>query len=263
MQRQSPRRQLSHEIREDGLSPASATSEKLMTKERLSEIIERSIYSVCSRKVSGSGMGQERTSYSFAGPTDRQSPKIVDELVNYENRPSKEFTVFEGKNISEVMTIVKPADFDPTRGKKRDVPQTKYEALARLSAAQLSGEPAWVVNYAIASGDKYKYLEDPTSPDTSRKAGLDCVAVMRESDARELMSAVQQDPTLGRQLADVMIMNPDALNDATRAGYAPTLHWDAYRPPYEQWREQNGGFERLALRTASSQGPDEAQILEF
>lgn len=84
---------------------------------------------------------------------------------------------------------------------------------------------------------------------------------MATSDAGEFVNAVRQNPQTVR----------DAVDIAMRQEIEADKNWDELggRPPYEKWKELNGGINRIALRYESPEkddhrkGPEESEILEF
>jgi hypothetical protein len=78
--------------------------------------------------------------------------------------------------------------------------------------------------------------------------------VLPESKATEMRTAIEADPTVIHELMDTIVTE--------RLGETQA-DWDKCRPPYEKWREMDGGISRIAIRDGFAQQPARNQIIEY
>jgi hypothetical protein len=96
--------------------------------------------------------------------------------------------------------------------------------------------------------------------------------IAAESDeAQKVWETLQQEPQLVRELADMMVMDPElqdisqlgqGLSDANRGNFQQKWQ-EQVRPPYDEWKEANGGVNRMAFRASPDQAPEQCEIAEF
>jgi hypothetical protein len=217
-----------------------------ITPEKLKGILDNSFFFYHGRKARGGGHGQEIAAHSPEWPEiSREFRNSIDRYL--QNQTDYRAFAETGKpfvdaGVSEVMTVTDMKD--------------TYEVF--------DNEPVTLLQYAVLSdvkgSSKYFYPEFPKTG-AGRKSSLSLTVLLKQSDAACITAAVQQDPMFARQMVEAMITRDDLYDGYKTLGPATT--WEDHKPPYEQWREQNGGWERLAIRPDNNQGIKESQIITF
>lgn len=165
--------------------------------------------------------------------------------------------------VAEVVTITPAADL---------IADNEINSLYTRDLEPVEGgEPLAVVEYSTLSGKgRYPYdrYSDPKILPERRggQTSLRWVMVLPESTAAELRTAIIEDPDLVRLMSEAIVTNPDARGILSREDSPNPITrelWERSRPPYEAWKDINGGVERIALRDGRSQPANEARILEF
>ncbi|HSW36944.1 MAG TPA: hypothetical protein VLG37_01085 [Candidatus Saccharimonadales bacterium] len=188
----------------------------------------------------------------------------IPELV----RNGREF--IEG-GVSEVLTLAEPEDFFVYEG---------YNLKETLEGATLNGEKVMLLNYVTMTRSDTPPRQGPSYekpnqggdsvrqwgyeyPNEDGRAGnyFGYTILLPESKARKLWGALHADPTLVREMGDVIM---SGLEGSTIEGTQyDAERWQQNRPPYGKWRQANGGINRIAFRTASNQTAQESEIVEF
>lgn len=103
--------------------------------------------------------------------------------------------------------------------------------------------------------------------------------IYTKDEAEELEAQIRKNPQMVRDIMETLVLSNelDELNvlkgahfDAStqdgklQSGGTVAERWEIdCRPPYERWKEVNGGVSRIALRTNITDGPDKSESLEF
>jgi hypothetical protein len=245
--------------KEDVISPEQFS----MTPERLKEIAYNSFYAAMPY-----ANGMKDLAYSPLGEKNvRQLGMILDGLKQWS--PMEDVGVtFVQEGVPEVVTVAKAEDFDFSKGagfsKTRDPEIRRSLAGSSWQIGEQKGEKIYVLQYATATenpdgNQKYPYKD---RGDTGRNTEFSYAMLLPESQAREVEAAMKIDPSLARQLGDLLVFNTKTVgNNSDRIR---SLWQDPkFKPPYDKWRQINGGVDRMAFRTASNQTAEQAQIVEF
>lgn len=129
----------------------------------------------------------------------------------------------------------------------------------------------FVLDYRTATDGSgpYKFLDSAGRPGDRLNYSL---LIDGKEKADELRQAVEHDPNIARQFAEVMITETPHLNDesAWDMSKAPNSlfkgtkeEWATERPPYEEWQTINGGKNRVAIRTDVTQPVEQSKTVEF
>jgi hypothetical protein len=247
------------EDKEDVVNPEQLS----MTPERLKEIADNSLYAAMPYANSMLDLA-----YSPSGESNvRQLEPIFHGLKQWS--PMEDVgTTFVQEGAPEVVTIAKAEDFDFSKGmgfsKAHDPEIRRTLAGSSWQIGEQRGEKYYVLQYATTTEDsdgrqKYPYKD---RGDTGRNTEFSYAMLLPESQARELEAAMKIDPSLARQLGDILVFNTKTVG--ANSDRIRSLWQDPkFKPPYDKWRQINGGVNRMAFRTASNQTAEQAQIVEF
>jgi hypothetical protein len=173
---------------------------------------------------------------------------------------------FLHQRITEVVTVRSPKRVIPVRRAK----PTSYKPDENLAAidyeVSTDGKDSVIIKNQLRQKDpatyralSYSYFAN--SPKSGKPLQVPKADIFRmsiflpESDAQELVQAIQGDTQTIRDTVDL----------AMRQEIEASEMWDedGVRPPYEDWKELNGGVNRIALRDDMKKGPEQREILEF
>jgi hypothetical protein len=235
----------------------SATQEEMenpgISSERLTQIAHNSIYNVHTQIDAPKTVGQESVFYAPGGAhnTDRGIENLVKNNLN--GSSMNEWSgKFSSQGVAEAVTVAKLEDMTD-----------HYLDLAKYAGMQMDEEPVYAVQYATLSNgdasDRYRYEDRGGRPN----AFEGFVMLLPESAAKELEVGLKESPVKARELFGILAENPEA--DISGGSYKKGLLQEhgVMRAPFGQWRQQDGGVSRMAFRTASNQGPSQAEIIEF
>jgi hypothetical protein len=254
-----------------------------ISPERLNEIIDSSIY-MANPYITG----QENVYHN--GLNGDKNATIFDQLRYHfpSERIEKPFT---DANVSELVTVAEGSQFEAKNGQRL--------GRAEWPGGLHKGEPLYAVQYMTLTANtepvpddsaprgvrhkqKYEYLEnqqghlDKLSDQELAAKGLsrDKLEQMKQNNrlsefsytlllpetlAKELGQAMIANPQLARELGDKLVHKPDA---HLYSNY-DLSKWEMWKPPYEKWKQTNGGVNRIAFRTTSDQSVDQSKIVEF
>jgi hypothetical protein len=234
-----------------------------MTPERLEEIAMSSFYAAMPYAI-----GNKDLAYSPLGERNvREELRDIFDGLKQRLPLKKTGKDFVEAGVAEVVTLAKPEDFDFSKGSgaanARDHQIREFLTNTPWQIGEHAGEEIYVLQYAITRKDaegkiKYEYKDQGAERDSD----FNYTMLLPESQAKELAAAMQADPNLARKLGDVLVFNENAVGtyaDKVRARW----HDPQYKPPYEVWREVNGGVSRMAFRTASDQSVEQATVVKF
>ncbi len=216
------------------------SAEKKISPERLSEMIRDSAVGthawMSAREIPADK--KDGTSSETTVGTSKKIRELTDETLGRSVGLLKQF---EAHSVSEVITIQEMGG--SMKFAKPDT--TKPD------------EPVVMVGYQTTN--RRQLYEEVKYPQPMARGGagtgnsmLTCL-FMPKSAAVELVNAMQTDPAIIREAVDV----------AMRQEVEASTTWDQMKPPYDKWREINGGVDRIALRNSFEADTNQAQILEF
>jgi len=110
-------------------------------------------------------------------------------------------------------------------------------------------EKAVQISYQTVSGSGTPYKHNDKVTGNSLSVGM----VLPESRVQEFEQVVHENPSIMRELAEVV------MTERINAGES----WEAARPPYEEWKQFNGGVNRIALRHSVIETPEQSQVLTY
>lgn len=206
-----------------------ATAEKpevSLTPEEIVAIVEDSVYDTRSH-ISG----RERDSGSIPVDSMRTCPIDI-----------KLAAKFLDQGILERLAVVHSSNI--SFGRVKPDSQRNEEPIVGLMYTTLNrGEP-----YAKDRSKNYYYRNSMGGSGNFFQFNL----FVPKSTADRVLSAIEYDPATIRQIGDVLMSREYSEEE-----------WDKVKPPFEAWRGENGGVERLAIVSDTEAGPEDAQILEF
>ncbi len=183
----------------------------------------------------------------------------------------EEAQVFSREGISELVTIVPIAAL---------AAQHKEGYILRSGLAdRLQGQSVFLYKTMTRGSSSY---EEAQREQYGRSGRFTSFAMLINSDeVAELTDQIQHRPEMVRDIMDTVAADPHLdSNDGhqnrdgnTNTGRKIADYWSGEnpntkksitsRPPYDRWKEINGGVNRIALRTDVTTGPEEAIVLEF
>jgi hypothetical protein len=225
-----------------------------MSAERLKEIMQDSMYAA--RPYI---QGAREVTYSVFGSADPRESRYIPQLLNV---ASNNWGGQVKPDVSEQVTVMPYTHYSMQSGLDRKLYSLENQKILWPSREGGPREAVYIINYntlAGASKDGAKYVYDDH---VGRPNSYSYAIALPESAAKELEAAMKADPNLARQLGDELIYNDEAY-EATNP-YGNSKHgWDKYRPPYDSWREANGGVDRMAFFDQFEQAPETAEVVEY
>lgn len=245
---------------------APAAGERALSEERLREIVRNSAVSAygwfTGREIPRARLGD---GYSQFGSVASE-PAVMGEA----RRAQSDHEILGAFLIAGVTEVVTPRRLAPHLLMRQAKPTT-YKP----------GEPITAIDYEVTTAgndsravmmlrqtdpEKYNALRYEYAANSAFERPRDTAGVpstnifimtlfLPESDAAELLAAVETDPQIMRDSVDI------AMRQEIEAG--TTWDVDGARIPFERWRELNGGVSRMALRDDPRKGPTQSTILEF
>lgn len=169
---------------------------------------------------------------------------------------------YESINASEVITIAPLHElYDPnSMSGLNSKPGTKTRNEFARRATTL-----YFMSYQTngrGSNTQYEFL----TPDGRPGAMANYFMIMNAADGEQLQAAIQEKPQLARDLLATIMetQDLDKKGDNMKRVASEPVPDDAWaHPPYEAWKEQNGGVNRIALRTSVDTPPEQCEIIEF
>jgi hypothetical protein len=256
---QVPQQALVAEVGSQAVTAAAErpVDEEGMSHEELEAFVRNHVYGV--------GMEGRRgyTQMVHKRRVEYDDRKVLYDLANFETSMPREEERqeegrFNGLGVAEVVSLI-PAETFFNNPKVAGFSVLEYKTL-------------------VKGQDKYIY--DPQTHLTRREQrsrkprggqyfGYRVVA--KTDEVQEIWQTLRQDPQVVRNLADMMVMDPELiegnasykpLSDANRRHFQEKWQRQV-RPPYDDWKEVNGGVNRVAFRSSPDQTPEQCEIVEF
>jgi hypothetical protein len=172
---------------------------------------------------------------------------------------------FSEKGVSEVVTVV------PMNSLTQDG-EAGYQA--RRGLATKFGSKNYIMMYkTMTRSGPFNDAQQEQYGRPGRYATFN--VILTHEEVEPLLAQIQERPEIVRDIMDRLASSGDLdaskgsyRDSATGSGQTIAQQWNGEggqkaRPPYDMFKEMNGGINRIALRTDLNTGPDEAQILEF